>query len=59
MDIIINQIASKSRATPANVFAVRLCVQFLDRRIGELNGSLSGSARFISLLTIMDNARFS
>src|SRR4051794_30220753 len=30
-----------------------------DRRTGELNGSLSGSARFTSLLTIMKNARFS
>ena len=29
------------------------------RRTGELNGSLSGSARFISLLTIMEDARFS
>jgi hypothetical protein len=30
-----------------------------DRRTGELNGSLSGSARFISLLTVMENPRFS
>jgi len=30
----------------------------LDRRTGELNGSLSGSARFTLLPTIMKNARF-
>jgi hypothetical protein len=30
-----------------------------DRRTCELNGSLSGSAPFTSLLTIMENARFS
>jgi hypothetical protein len=29
-----------------------------DRRTGELNGSLSGSARFTSLLPIMENTRF-
>jgi len=30
-----------------------------DRRTGELNGSLSGSARFTLLLALMENARFS
>jgi hypothetical protein len=33
--------------------------QAFDRRTGELNGSLSGSARFTSQLTIMKYTRFS
>jgi len=38
---------------------VRQVQRTFDRRTGELNGSLSGSARFTVLLTIMENAQFS